>query len=93
MALIGWSKKFTAYQPVTDVPARVRQTEILYWCSLLAATLIMLAGIWMMFSCSSPFGLFLAIGGAVDIALVKVWAHIRLATYQIIMELKARDGK
>jgi hypothetical protein len=44
-------------------------------------------------STPSPFGLFLALGGVVDIALVKVWAHIRLATYQVIMELQLRDKK
>jgi hypothetical protein len=93
MSLIGWSRKFEQYQAITDVPARVRKTEICYWCSLVAAVLIMLAGISMMLSSQSLWGLFLALGGAVDIALVRLWAHIRLATYQIIMELQLRDKK
>ena len=89
MSLIGWSRKFEQYQAITDVPARVRKTEVWYWCSLSAAVLIMVAGIIMMLSSNSPFGLLLALGGFVDIALVKIWAHIRLATYQIIMEIHA----
>lgn len=93
MNLIGWSKKFEQYQAIPDVPERVRKTEAVYWCSLVAAVLIMVAGIMMMFSSNSLFGLFLALGGAIDIALVKIWAHIRLATYQIIMELQARDKR
>ena len=43
-------------------------------------------------SIGAIFGMFLALGGAIDIALVKLWAHIRLATYQIILELRLRDG-
>jgi cytochrome b subunit of formate dehydrogenase len=91
MSLIGWSKKFEQYQAITDVPERVRKTEAVYWCSLIAGVLILVAGILMMLSANSLFGLFLALCGAFDIALVKIWAHIRIATYQIIMELQSRD--
>ena len=94
MSLMGWSRKFEAYQAVTDVPARVRKTEAWYWCSLAVGILLLLAGVGMMQqSPQALVGLFLAICGVVDIALVKVWAHIRLATYQIIMELQLRDKK
>jgi hypothetical protein len=90
MSLIGWSKKFEEYERV-DVTARVKKTEQMYWCALVGAICIMVAGIFMMGTSPSPFGVFLAIGGAIDIALVKLWAHIRLATYQIILELRLRD--
>lgn len=94
MSLIGWASKFENYQLIRDVPERVRKTEVMYWWCLGAAVVMMLAGLAMMCSaCGSSLGLFLAIGGAVDIALIKIWAHIRLATYQIIMELQARDRK
>jgi len=92
MSLTGWSKSFENYQAVADVPERVRKTEQWYWCSLVAALLILLAGIAMMNATQSLFGLFMAISGVADIALVKLWAHIRLATYQIILELQARDN-
>ena len=88
MSLPGWSKQFENYQAIADVPERVRKTEIWYWCSLAAAVLIMMSGIIMMFTSQPLFGLFLAVSGVVDIALVKLWAHIRLATYQIILELR-----
>ncbi len=91
MSLIGWSRKFEAYQQV-DIPARVRRTEAIYWSALAGAIAIMIAGIIIMGTSRSPFGMFLALGGAIDIALVKLWAHIRLATYQIILELRLRDG-
>lgn len=94
MSLIGWSRKFEQYQAITDVPARVRKTEIWYWCSLVVGLAILLAGIGMMAQSSqSQVGLFLAVCGVVDIALIKLWAHIRLATYQIIMELQLREKK
>ncbi len=93
MSLIGWSKKFEQYQAITDVPERVRKTETVYWCSLIAAVLIMVAGIIMMLSFYSLFGLFLSLCGAINIALIKIWAHIRIATYQIIMELQVRDKR
>lgn len=94
MSLVGWATKFENYQVIRDVPERVRKTEVMYWWCLGAAVVMMLAGLAVMCSaCCSPFGLFLAIGGAMDIALIKIWAHIRLATYQIIMELQARDRK
>jgi hypothetical protein len=90
MSFIGWSKKFEAYEKV-DVPARVKKTETMYWCALTGAIAVMVAGIIMMGTSRSQFGVFLALGGAIDIALVKLWAHIRLATYQIILELRLRD--
>jgi hypothetical protein len=90
MRMIGWSKKFENYEKV-DVPSRVKKTETMYWCALAGAICVMVAGIFVMGTSQSPFGVFLAIGGAIDIALVKLWAHIRLATYQIIMELRLSD--
>ena len=93
MNLTGWSKSFENYQAIADVPERVRKTERWYWCSLCAAVLIMLAGIAMMVTSQSLFGLFLALSGTVDIALVKLWAHIRLATYQMILELQLRGQR
>jgi hypothetical protein len=92
MSLVGWSRKFEHYQAVTDVPERVRKTEICYWCWLAVSILVLLAGIGMLArSGQSQVGLLLAVCGVVDIALIKLWAHIRLATYQIIMELQVRD--
>lgn len=92
MSLIGWSRKFEQYKPITDVPERVRKTEIWYWCSFVMGIVILVTGVVMMqHPAQSTVGLFLAICGVVDIALIKLWAHIRLATYQIIMELQARD--
>ena len=34
------------------------------------------------------FGLFLAIDGIIQIALAKIWAHIKLSMYQIIWDRK-----
>ncbi len=92
MSLVGWSRKFEHYQPATDVPERVRKTEVCYWRWLAVGILVLLAGIGMLAKCGqSQVGLLLAVSGIVDIALIKLWAHIRLATYQIIMELQVRD--
>lgn len=94
MALVGWSQKFESYQAITDVPARVQKLEIRYWCWLAFSIVLLLIGVGVMAACpQSPFGLFLAVGGVVDIALIKLWAHIRLATYQVIMEMQLREKK
>ena len=92
MTVFGWSRRFAQYRPVTDVPERVRRTEVWYWCSLAAGTVLMMAGV-VLFTRDdrSAMGLFLAMCGVAQIAIVKIWAHIRLATYQIILELQARD--
>jgi hypothetical protein len=92
MKLTGWSRGFENYQAITDVPARVRKTETWYWCSFAVGVALLLAGLGLMTqSATAIAGLFLAVCGVVDIALVKLWAHIRLATYQIILEIQARE--
>ena len=93
MSLFGWSRKFEQYQPITDVPERVRKAETLFWCHFAVAIVIMAVGLILMLMAQSLLGLFLALVGVINMALVKLWAHIRLATYQIIMELQARDKK
>lgn len=94
MSLIGWSRKFEQYQAITDVPAQVRKTEIWYWCSFTVGIALLLAGVGMMSKSSqSLVGLLLALCGVVDIAVIKLWAHIRMATYQIIMEMQLRQKK
>jgi hypothetical protein len=92
MSLVGWSRKYEQYRPVTDVPERVRKTEVWYWCSMAGAVAFLVAGLVLLAQGRmAMLGLFLAVSGVVDIALIKIWAHIRLATYQIILELQARD--
>jgi hypothetical protein len=94
MSLTGWSQKFEPYRAIDNVPERVRTTEAWYWCGLAFSIILLVIGIGMMLAFpQSPFGLFLGVCGAVDIALMKLWAHIRIATYQIIMELQLRDKK
>jgi hypothetical protein len=92
MSLIGWSKTFEDYKPV-DVLEGVRKTEKTFWCSLLSGIALLVAGGIMMTSSfqHGVAGLFLAIAGVVNIALVKIWAHIRLATYQTILELRMKN--
>jgi hypothetical protein len=92
MSIIGWSKKFEDYKPV-DVLAGVRKTENTFWCSLLSGIALLVAGAMMMRSSFqySTAGFFLAVAGVINITLVKIWAHIRLATYQIILELRLKE--
>jgi hypothetical protein len=92
MSFFGWSKAFEEYEKI-DIPARVRRTEITYWCSILAGIVMLIAGCVMTmrsFHLGMP-GFLLILAGIVNIALVKIWAHIRLAAYQIILELRIRD--
>jgi len=94
MYVIGWSKKFEHYQAIADVPEQVRKVEKRYWLSLCFGVGVMVTGIGLMMQPQvSNLGLFFAIVGCVNIALIKVWAHIRLTFYQLILELQARERK
>ncbi|MFH0909498.1 MAG: hypothetical protein V1929_12130 [bacterium] len=89
MRLMGWSKEVESYHAIQDVPARVRKTEIAYWCFLFMGVAILVQGLFMMHrDTHAPWGLFLALSGIVQIALIKLWVHIRLAMYQIILEMR-----
>lgn len=94
MRLIGWAKSFEHYQAIADVPEQVRKVEKRYWFSLCVSVVIMVAGIGMMMqSDRSNWGLFFAMTGCINIALIKIWAHIRLAFYQMLLEVQARERK
>ena len=91
---MAWSRKFEKYEAITDVPARVRKTEVFYWCGFLAGVAVVVWGLWMMMQPNRwPVGMFLSVVGLICIAFIKLWAVIRLSTYTIIMEIQLRDSK
>ena len=94
MKLATWAKAFEDGSYVGDIPAEVRELEVRYWVWLAVSAGVFLCGCFLMVSAPDGFprqmfiGLFLGVDGAVAIAAVKIWAHIRLAAYQVLRELR-----
>jgi predicted membrane channel-forming protein YqfA (hemolysin III family) len=92
MRIFNWAEAFKETPTCDDILKRVRKVEIQYWIYLVISVLIAIAGINMMMEASDSdlkevaMGLFLAIAGIIQIALIKLWAHIKLTTYFIIWD-------
>jgi UPF0716 family protein affecting phage T7 exclusion len=94
MNLVGWSKRFRDYEKM-DVPSRVARTEKAFWTIILGGVILMVAGVLVMMKSFQHgiLGLVLLLAGVVGISLVTIWAHIRLALYEIILEMRLRTGQ
>lgn len=94
MKLATWAKAFEDGEYVGDIPAQVRELEVRYWVWLAVSASVFLCGCFLIVNAPEAYprqmviGLFLGVDGAVAIAAVKIWAHIRLAAYQILRELQ-----
>ena len=90
----NWAQKFKETPTCDDILKRVRKTEILYWISLVLSVCIAIWG-WNILNDAPEnslkqhsIGLLLAIVGIVNVAVTKLWAHIRLTMYFIIWDRK-----
>jgi predicted exporter len=96
MKLFNWAEAFEERRIYQDIPAKVRRTETGYWLFMPLTIVVTVAGlVFMMTSPSNDLkrmllGLFVAVDGVVACALVKIWAHIRLAQYWIIWDSQNR---
>jgi len=96
MRLFNWAKGFEETPTCDDILKKVHTMEIVYWVFLLLSAIICLWGIFIMILVPADnlkalfLGLFLAIDGAVQIALIKIWAHIKLSMYRIIWDRNNR---
>ena len=94
MKSTSWAKAFEDGGYAGDIPTEVRELEIRYWVWLTVSAAVFLCGSFLIVSAPDGhsklmfIGLFLGVDGAVAIAAVKIWAHIRLAAYQVIRELR-----
>ncbi len=94
MKLSTWAKAFEDGEHVGDIAAEVRELEVRYWVWLAVSAGVFLCGCFLMVSAPEGYpkqmfiGLFLGVDGAVALAAVKLWAHTRLAAYQVLRELR-----
>ena len=96
MRLFNWAESFKEQPTCEDILKRVKKAEIKYWIFLVLSIAITLWGINIVTNApeNNPkeytIGLILAIAGLINIALIKLWAHIILTTYFIIWDSKNR---
>ena len=92
MRFFNWAQAFKETPTCDDILKRVRRTEITYWIFLLISVFIALGGLSMIGNAPEDnlkqhaMGLFLALTGIVNIAMIKLCAHIRLMMYFIIWD-------
>jgi len=94
MKLFNWAEAFKEHPTCDDILKRVRKTEILYWIFLLLSAFVAIAGANLIRNAPEndlkehAWGLFLAIVGIVNIAVIKLWAHMSLTMYFTIWDRK-----
>jgi hypothetical protein len=96
MRFFNWAEGFEKTPTCEDILKRVTKTEITYWIFLALSVFIALWGINTIISAPEnslkqhAMGLFLALTGIINVAVMKLWAHIRLTMYFIIWDRKNR---
>jgi hypothetical protein len=96
MRLFNWAESFKEQPTCEDILKRVTKTEIMYWIFLALSVFVTLWGINTIISAPENglkqhvMGLFLALVGIINVAVIKLWAHIRLTMYFIIWDRKNR---
>ena len=92
MKFFNWAERFKETPTCDDVLKRVRKVEINYWIYLVVSILVGLHGIGMIQEAAEDdikeiaMGLLIAIGAFIYIALIKLWAHIKLTMLFIIWD-------
>ena len=96
MRLFNWAKMFEENAICDDIPKRVRQTEKIYWIYMVIFIVIGIGGITT-FKEAAPddikahaAGVFWGLFAMINIAVMKIWAHIRLTTYYLIWDRQNR---
>ncbi len=94
MKLFNWAATFEEQKTCEDILGRVRKTEVMYWIYLILLVAVTLGGLNALANSDDTkgmlFGLFLALVGVINIALIKLWAHIRLVMYYTIWDSQNR---
>jgi len=94
MRPFGLAKQFEAYDQMRDIPARARRTEIGCWLGTGVAFLCWILSVIMMFHpVLYLHGLFLCLIALHFAFFVKLWAHMRVCTYQIVKEIQFQRDK
>ena len=94
MKPFGLAKQFEAYEQMSDIPARAKRTEMIQWIGTLFGSVLFLISADMMLRPGQDlFGLSGLLVTFIFIVYVKLWAHIRIVTYQIIKEIQLQKEK
>ena len=90
MRFFNWAEGFKEQPTCEDVLKKVRKAEITYWIFIVLFVFMTIGGLNTIAEAPEGdlkqhvMGLFLALFGIIQITLMKIWAHIRLAMlYQI----------
>ena len=96
MRLFNWAESFKETPTCEDILNKVQKTETVFWIWLLLSVIFLVLGITIVLVAPADsfklhcIGLFLAIDGCINVALLKIWAHIRLAMYRILWDRENR---
>ncbi|MDD5459297.1 MAG: hypothetical protein PHF37_07890 [Phycisphaerae bacterium] len=96
MRLFNWAQSFKETPTCDDILNKVQKTEIAYWIFLLISVGIAIWGLNVLIDAPDNnlkqhfMGLFLALTGIVNVAVIKIWAHVRLTMYFTIWDSQNR---
>ena len=92
MRVFNLAKNFEETPTCTDILKRVRNTEIIYWVYAIAFIAVFLAGFSQMTNAPKDdfkqiaIGLFWSLFAMINVAVIKIWIHIKLTMYYIIWD-------
>jgi len=92
MKFINWAENFKEKPTCDDILKKVRKTEITYWIFQVVCVIITFKGFFILSKTPESdleqraIGLFLLLIGVTHIAVMKLWAHIKLTMYYIIWD-------
>jgi len=92
MLLVNWAEAFEEPKTFDDIEKEVHSTAIQYWICLLIAIAIVVAGLLYIAKALEgdmikiAWGICMVFAGIVQVAIVKLWAHMKIITYFMIWE-------
>ena len=96
LKFVNWAQAFKETPTCDDILKRVRKTEITYWVFQVICVIITLAGFNIVSNTpvgnmkKLAIGILLLLIGTTHIAVMKIWAHIKLTMYFIIWDRENR---
>ena len=94
MKPLSWAARFEEQKTCEDILGRVHKTQITFWIYMVILVAITLGGLHVLMHATETramlTGLFMALVGIINIALIKIWAHIRLVMFYIIWDSQNR---